>query len=510
MGNSRTKFLLQTKQKDWVQNTLNTNTQELNNNIQVQELIEFNPFKDRQFNELKEKGNAIFKQIINDCQKKTIDLKTIREQLSQSQLYYEQAKNDAQYFSQKAQIHKNIAMVNFKKIYYNCDQGQCISLLQQGIQNSNLAMYFAKLDNKNPELWYNQLQDNKIQAVKEVMNTVLNKDDVVQLQNDLINLSIQISLELDTLVHLAIQKYIFNFTEKQIFDLNSSDNIKDMLQAENLQKQINLNAKKFYDLSQKVGSEDLQFFYNERISKIDESIMEYQAYRYIYYANQVYRSEQNKKIACITYDLKKSEIIKDAIDAYKSAISTIKSFEGKFLEIEGESSFMLALIYLEIEGDFSQKAHNYLANSIQLYLSCDASYRARCKKWYFEAEKKMQYLQQNNIMLDEKEYEKWKSNNASLVQQISLNQRNGCVDFIKWAVKNHLPSGDKKVQLKQEDFYSNKKLIKKCMLNYHADKIVNESQHFKFIAKTIMEHLINFLNVIKENQSTYTMEQEEY
>ncbi|KAL4489988.1 hypothetical protein ABPG72_009287 [Tetrahymena utriculariae] len=504
MGNQPTNFLQQTKKKDWLQNSLQTRIQQQNNYIQVKEIVEFDPFKERQFNELKEQGNAIFKKIQLDCQQKTIDINKIRQKLSQSQLYYEQAKNNAYYFSQKAQIHKNIAVVNFKKIFYNCEVEQSISLLQQGIQNSNLATNFAQLDNKNPEFWYIKLEDSKLEAAREVINTVLNNQDHIQQQNGLIDLSNKISLELDPLIHLTISKFIFNIAENQIFELNSSDNIKDMLQAENLQKEINLNAQKYYDASQKLSSEDLQFYYRERFSKIDESNIEYQSYRYLYYANQVYRSEQNKKIVKSNFNFKTSDIIKDAIDAYKSAISAIKSFEGKFLEIEGECSFMLAQIYLEINGDFCEKAHNYLRNSIQLYLTSDASHRARCKKWYFEAERIMKLLQENNIMLNEKEFEMWKSNNLKLIEQIKLNQKNGCVDFINWVIKTHLPESNKDFKFKQDDYFSNKKLLIKCMRIFHGDKIVKETQHFKFIAKCIMEELSNFFNQIKEEQKNYS------
>ncbi|KAL4467506.1 hypothetical protein ABPG72_004574 [Tetrahymena utriculariae] len=276
-------------------------------------------------------------------------------------------------------------MVNFKKIFSKCDIEQNITLLHEGINNLNKAIDYSQQDDRNPDLWYNQLYAIKFQAAQDVINTVLNKQDDIELQSNLIELSNKLSLKLKLQIHLIIQRNIISITEKQIFNLNQQDNKRDMKQAENIQIQINLNIQKFYSLSKEISSKEIQFYYQERASKINETALQYQAQEHLYHANNTYKSEQDRKIKEKGYNLKQSIIILDAIDAYKSAISAVKHFEGKFLDIEGEFSFMLAQIYLKLNREFCQKAHIYLRNSIQFYLSTSSSERSISKKWFFGA-----------------------------------------------------------------------------------------------------------------------------
>ncbi|EAR84567.1 hypothetical protein TTHERM_00655990 (macronuclear) [Tetrahymena thermophila SB210] len=486
----------QTKVKDWlnldISNDLNAYQQNYNHiGLTLKENIQYDYAKGCQFCQLKDKGNEIFKQIISQCEKEKVPINQIKVQLQQAMTYYEAAEGLSQLNQEKASIFKNIATINFKLLLYHCQPFNQVDFFKKGISSMKQAFEFAQRDKKKNNDWYAQLLFLKNQTLKEILNTILNQQSNIKIEqskiiSDLKTFAKEISLEIDQDSHLITQKQIFSIQEEFIQDCKQSE---DFIQAQNLQENLNLDLKRLYEASQKSSNEKIKFYFNQRYLKLDESLLEYQAFKYLQLGNQIYKNEQDKKIIQVSYKLIDSESIWDAVDAYKAAI---KLFEGKFLHIEAESYFMLGQIYQEMFGNDNQKVHEYIRNSISLDFN---STKINRKQWYSSAIHIMKILQDKSVEKDSQMFEIWKSKNKNIIDQIDLNQSKGIVEFTKWITKMYMPSFCQNFQL--ENFENNKKLLHKVMLLYHGDKITGESQHFKFIAKQIMIHLTTFYEQVK-------------
>ncbi|KAL4486384.1 hypothetical protein ABPG72_007170 [Tetrahymena utriculariae] len=493
-----TQYQPQTKIKDWlnldIPNDLNAYSQNHKSSGPIkQENIQYNYAQGCLFTQFKDQGNQIFKQIISKCEKEKVPINQIKIQLQQAITYYEAAESKSQLQEEYASIHKNIATINFKLLLYQCQPTNQVDLFKRGISSMKQAISFAQKNNKKSNNWYAQLFLLKNQALKEILNTILNQQSDIKIEqskiiSDLKKFAKEINLEIDQDSYLITFKQIFSIQEEFIQDCKQSE---DFIQAENLQENLNLDLKQLYVASQKSSNEKVRFFYNQRYLKLNESLLEYQAFKYLQLGNKIYQKEQDNKIINSSQKLIDSQIIWDAVDAYKAAI---KLFEGKFLHIEAECYFMLGQIYLEMFGHDCQKSHDYIRNSISLDFN---STKINRKQWYNVAMHTMKILQNKSAEKDSEMFDSWKSKNQSIINQINLYQSKGIVDFAKWITLNYLPSFSKNFKIENIDLSNHKKLLHKVMKLYHADKISGESQHFKFISKEIMIHLTTFYEQVK-------------
>ncbi|KAL4450474.1 hypothetical protein ABPG74_019372 [Tetrahymena malaccensis] len=495
---SSSQYQPQTKIKDWLNLDISNDLNAYCQNQQYfgktqQENIQYDYVQGINFSQIKDKGNQIFKEIISKCENQKVPINQIKTQLQQAMTYYEAAWIKSQLRLEQASIKKNIATINFKLLLYNCEPLNQVEYFKIGISTMKEAIAFAQKDYKKNNDWYNQLYWLKNQALKEILNTILNQQSDIKIEqskiiSDLKKFAKEISLEIDQDSFLIIQKQLFSIQEEFIQDCKQSE---DFAQAENLQENLNLDLKQLFEESQKSSNERIRFFYNQRYQKLNESLLEYQAFKYLQLGNRIYQKEQDNKIIDSSFKLINSQAIWDAVDAYKAAI---KLFEGKFLHIEAESYFMLGQIYLELFGHDCQKVHDYIRNSISLDFN---STKINRKQWYNVAMHTMKILQSKSVEKDSEMFDTWVSKNQTIIQEINENYTKGIDAFARWITQNYLPSSKNNFKLETADFQNSKKLLHKVMMLYHADKISGETQRFKFISKQIMIHLTTFYEQVK-------------
>ncbi|KAL4445054.1 hypothetical protein ABPG74_018782 [Tetrahymena malaccensis] len=433
----------------------------------------------------KKQGNDLYLSVKSKDINKS-DLKILKE----AELHYLKAFTFASTDDEKSSIQKNLMMVELKRLLYvNQDFEYQINQFNLALIRYYEAKSLGEAENCKPQKW--------IQDLGSTMSTYL-KDMFQNLKKKGYKLAQQVTFLSQFKDKIQDQrgqfkiKIFFQIIQTQSQIICEFKDQKNMNRAENEFFYYSQNVQQAHLIAEESDEELIKLDIQKRIQQLPKEQAEYDATRLLNQGKNIYQECLKQKQQKSSYKMIDSEEIWQAIDLFKSLI---KNYEGSYLMLEGEAFANLGFIQQEMFGNQSVKFREYMHSAVTLGLTVN---QYCYEDWFVKSKDTLKILQKEEIEREQALRDKWRQENKEQYDQIVEQKSKGVTSFIKWILVTHKsPNQDDAFVITESDYQNMKKTLLRVIRLYHSDKIINQTEHFKNIAREIMFILNGFFETYK-------------
>ncbi|KAL4494552.1 hypothetical protein ABPG72_004454 [Tetrahymena utriculariae] len=437
------------------------------------------------FETQKKQGNDLYISVKSKDINKT-DLKILKE----AELHYLKAFTFASTDDEKSSIQKNLMMVELKRLLYvNQDFEYQINQFNLALIRYYEAKSFGEIENCKPQKWISDLGSTVSTYLKNMCQDLQKKGYKLAQQVTFLSQLKEKVQDQRGEFKVKIFFQIIKIQEQIIEEFKTQKNLN---KAENEFFYYSQNVQQANLIAEESNEELIKIDIQDRLQQLSKGQAEYDAIRLLNQGKNIFQECLKQKQQQSSYKMIDSEEIWQAIDLFKSLI---KNYEGNYFMIEGEAFANLGFIQQEMFGNQSTKFREYMHSAVTLGLSID-SYCS--EDWFVKSKNTLKILQKQEIERDQALRDKWRQENKELYDKVVEEKSKGVKSFIQWIMVAHKsPNQDEAFVITESDYSNMKKTLLRVIRLYHSDKIINQTEHFKNIAREIMFILNAFFETYK-------------